>query len=314
MSTASIDTARITERLSAFLSRVEEAEPVDNIFVDLPTLNEAMKSKMTIDGGRQSMIALDTAQNSTIASFSGYDTFNLTPQDTARTAVYAFINYGGTVTISWEEMRETSNSDVRVFDLVAHKRRNAIASMKDRINSDLYVAVPAALDVNSIPQLISTTAAAGGIAAGGFWAAQENAAVGAFAANGLVNMRDSWNDVVRQGQGTPDTTLTTQAIFQAYEAAIDPDVRYSSADKLSRGATVLEWKGKPIMFDADMTAGEMYMINWKWIKLYVDTDGNFNLDKFIEPSNQKAYTAKLVFRGQMVMDNRRALARLAGIT
>ena len=137
MSTAAVDTItnRTSERLTAFMSRIEGNMPADNIFVDLPIFNELFKRKRMIDGGRQSMIVLDTSQNTTINSFTGYDTFDTSPQDTARPAVFPYINYGGTATISWEEMRETANSDVRTFDLVAHKRKNAIMAMKDRINS-----------------------------------------------------------------------------------------------------------------------------------------------------------------------------------
>ena len=269
-----------------------------------------------IDGGRQNQIAVDTAQNTTINSFAGYDTFTVTPQDTARTAVYAYINYGGTVTISWEEMRETANSDVRIFDLLAHKRRNAISSMKDRVNSDLYVAAPAVNDINSLPFLITTTGTVGGIdsAANAWWQSQQNATVGAFPANGLTQMRDLWNDIVRQGQGDPDFTVTTQAVHQLYEAEIDPDVRYDNPDNLGRGAKTLTWKGKPIFFEADMTAGELYTINRKWITLAVDTDGTFTVDEMVKPANQKVFTATLAFRGQLYVTNRRALGRCTGIT
>ena len=317
MSTAVIDniTNRDTERLTAFMSRVENDVPVDNISVDLPTFSELWKSKKIIDGGRQSFITLDTARNSTINSFSGYDVFDTSPQDTVRPALFAYINYGGTATISWEEMRETANSDVRTFDMVAHKRKNAVASLKDRVNSDMYIAVPAAADILSLPNII-TTGTLGGIngAVETWWQAQETTAVGAFTANGITNMRTLWNDITRQGQGSPSMTMTTQAIFEAYEAEIDPDVRYSSSDKLSRGATMLEWKGKPIMFDNDCPAGELYMINYDHMWLYVDTDGQITFDKFIEPANQKVYTAKLVFRGQLVCNNRRGLGRLTGIS
>ncbi len=314
MSVAAIDTGRTTERLSAFLSKVNETEPVDNFYVDLPTINEVLKSKELIDGGRQSMIPLDTARNTTITSFTGYDTFNTSPQDTVRTAVYALINYGGTATISWEEMRETANSDVRVYDLVKQKRNGTLKSMKDTINTALYAAAPGANDILPLPSLISTTASAGGIAAGGYWVSQEVTSVGAFSVNGMTQMRALWNNIVRQGQGSPDISSTTQSIFQSYEASQDVDVRYSNPDDLARGALKLTFKGKPLIFDAATTTGHLYMWNREWLKLYVDTDGNFAFDKFIEPANQKVYTAKLVFRGQLTTSNRRANGRLTGLT
>lgn len=128
-------------------------------------------------------------------------------------------------------------------------------------------------------------------------------------------MRDLWNDIDRQGQGQPDASITTQAVFEAYEAELNIDVRYSGQDStMNRGPKFLEWKGKPVMFDADMTAGQLYMINFDHLWLAVDSDGAFNLGPMVTPFNQKVSTAMLVFRGQLVTDNRRALGRLTGIT
>lgn len=315
-SSAAIDTARTSERLSAFLSRVIEKTPVDNISVDLPALNKFMERRKMIDGGRQSQVALDTSFNSTIDSFSDYDVFDTTPQDTARTAVFSYINYGGTVSISWEEMRETANDNVRIFNLLEHKRNNAIKAMKDRMNSDLLAAVVAGGDINSLPFLINTSETVGGIdsSTNSYWQSQESTAVGAFAANGLDQMRNVWNDIKRQGQGEPDLALTTQAVFEAYEAELEVDTRYSDPKKLSRGALELEWKGRPLMFDNDMPSGQLYYLNFDHIWLAVDTDGDFDLGPMIEPADQKAFVSKLVFRGQAVVTNRRALGRLTGIS
>jgi hypothetical protein len=316
LSTIAIDNARTNERLSAFMSRIETTEPVDNIFVDLPLFNELFKRKETIDGGRQSLISVDTAVNSTINSFSTYDTFDTTPQDTAKSVVFAYINYGGTVSISWEELREVANSDVRIFDLLKHKRNNAVKSMKDRINSDLLVATPAAGEVNSLPFIVTTTGTVGGVdsTTETWWQSQESTAVGAFTANGLSSMRTLYNDIVRQGQGAPDSIITTQAIQEAFESELDQDVRYSDPSKLTRGAKMLDWKGMPVMFDNDVTAGELYMLNYDWISLKVDVDGAMDIDPFVKPADQKASVATFAFRGQLITTNRRGLGRLTGIT
>ena len=317
MSTASVDTARTTEQLSAFKSRIEEELPVDNIFVEFPTFDLLWKNKKMIDGGRQSMIPLDTAVNSTVDSFSGYDTFNVTPQDTARTAVFAYINYGATISISFEEMRETANDKVRIFNLVEHKRRNTLLSMRDRINSDLFAAsLTDVNNVNPLPVLVTTSGTVGGIdsSASTYWQSQENTSVGAFTTNGLTQMRNLWNDILRQGQGGADLTMTTQAVFESYESELDVDVRYSDTDKLSRGAKTLEFKGKPFLFDNDCTSGHMYMLDYKSLYLVVDEAASMTVGDFIEPYNQAAYTAKVLFRGQLVMTNRRALGRNTGIS
>lgn len=316
MSTTAIDTARTSERLSAFLSRIEHSMPVDNIFEEIPFWDAMWKKKKMIDGGRQQQIPVDTAQNTTIQSFSGYDTFSTVPQDTARTAVFAYVNKGGTVSISWEEMRETANDDVRVFDLVAHKRNNAAASMRDALNVDAFAAAPGAKDINSLPFLITTTGTVGGInsATATWWRSQEQTAVGAFTTNGLTAMRALWNSIRRQGHGNPDVLLTTQTVYEAYEAELDVDVRYADASKLGRGAESLSFHKQPLFFDADMTAGEMYFLNTKHISLKVDTDGDMKFGEFQEPTDQMVFTSKFAFRGQLIIDARRAHGRLTGIS
>lgn len=315
-STAAVDTARTSERLSAFMSRIESTIPADNIFVDLPTFDRMWARKKVIDGGRQTMIALDTAQNTSIQSFSSYDTFDTSAQDTARTAVFPYINYGGTVVISWEEMRETANSDVRVFDLVEHKRRNALSSMRDTINADIYAASLSAGKINNIPTMVTIDRSLGGIdsTTSTYWDAQETLSVGAFSSTGMGAMRTLWNNIERQGQGSPDITITTQTVFEAYENELDADVRYANPNELARGAMNLLFKGKPVIFDADVATGELYMLNMDHLYLGVDQDGMMKFDEFVKPANQKAFTATFAFRGQLVTDNPRTQGRLAGIT
>ena len=54
MSTVAIDNARTSELLSAFLSEIQEAEPVNNIFTRNVTFDKLKKAGMkVVNGGRQ---------------------------------------------------------------------------------------------------------------------------------------------------------------------------------------------------------------------------------------------------------------------
>ena len=238
--------------------------------------------------------------------------------DTAKTAVFAYKNYGATVAISWEEIRENSGSDHAIFDLVEHKRKNAMQSLKDRLNSDLYKAAPGAKEINSVPLTIDIDRSIGGInsTTETWWDAQRDATGGAFSAVGMTYMRGMYNDILATGAGKPDQIMTTSTIHEAFEAEVDPDVRYVSVEggTANRGFTKLMWKGIPIDFDSDCTAQAMYFLNKNWLRLKVDSDGDFSTDEFQSPVNQKVSVAKLCFRGQLITDNPRGLGIIKSLT
>jgi hypothetical protein len=317
MSTRAIDNSRTSERLSMFLSEIHSNEPVDNIFVELPTLDYLMKNRKKSEFGRQIMVPLDTAQNSSVKSFADTEAFSTTVPNTARTAVYPAKNYGGALVWTWEEMREQAGNDHKVFDLVKHRRNSLMNSLKDLLNSDLYAASPGSKDINSIPSIVTVDRSHGGInsTTSTYWDSQETTSVGAFSSNGLSNMRTLYNDIVRTGAGKPGMILTTQTVFEAFEAEIDVDVRYSNAEgAMGRGPESLRFKSTPIHFEADMATGQLYMLNSKWLELWVDSASDFSVGKVQEAINSNVFVAKLVFRGQVLSVQPRALGRLTGIT
>lgn len=314
MSTYTIDSARTNERLSAFKSEIGASSPIDNTFVEVPTTDHFMKNKKTVNGGRQIIYPIDSGRNQTVKWFSDYDIFDTTAQDTALTVGYPFVNIGGTIVISWEEMRETAGDDHRIFDLVAHKRNNCLRTIRDDINAAIFAAAQAANQITTLVVAVDSTGTTGGLAQGtdADWAAHETAS-GAFPAQGLDDMRTLYNDIRADGV-RPSMIITTQAIHELYEAEIDPEVRYSTIQTGARGFKELEFKGVPIMFDDDCTANVLYMINNDHLFFVVDSAGNFDVSDFQTPVNQEVSVAKVKFRGNLVCNRREANGKLTGVT
>lgn len=316
MSTTAIDSARTSERLTAFLSEIQNADPVDNKFTRNPTLDALMKSKKTVNGGRQYYGNIDSGTNTTISKFSDYDKFNTTAQDTARSIVYPAVNYGGSVVISWEELREIAGDDHKIYDLVKHKRDNFLKSLMDEINAEAHAATQLADAITSIPVLIDSTGTAGGLSASTDpdWAAQEVGSVGAFSTNGLTKMNNLYNSIVIR-KANPSVIITTQDIYEAYEAYLDADVRYTDTKRaVNRGFKNVEFKGTPVEFDLDCASGVLYMWDPEHTYMIVDSEGDFVLDPFEKAIDQKAQVALGQFRGQLYCNNRRSTGKLTGIT
>lgn len=314
MSTSAIDTARSDERLSAFLSEIGTNEPVDNFFVKRPVLDRLMKDRQTTDGGRQIIYPIDSGQNPTIRDFADYDLFDTTAPNTALTVVYPMVNKGGSIVISWEEQRETAGSDHKIFDLIAHRRRNAMKTIMDAYASDVFAAAQDPLKITALPLAILATGSVGGLsqATDADWAATVTAS-GSFAAQGLNNMRTLYNTLSNNGQ-SPDTIVMTQAIYEFYEAEVDPDVRYAMAQGVGgRGFKTLEFKGIPLIHDLKATSGVIYMWNSENLFMIMDSEGNFATDDFQTPTNQKASIAKIYARGNLVLNRRKSTGKLTGV-
>ena len=314
MSTTAIDTARTNERLSAFLTEIGASEPIDNYFPRIPALDALFKKKKMQDGGRQILYPIDSGTNSTIKDFSDNDVFDTSGQDTALTVVYPFVNKGGTITISWEELRETAGNDHRIFDLMKHKRDNAMKTSMDQLATDLFAPAQAPLKITSLNVLVDSTGSVGGLSAATDtdWASIETGS-GSFATQGLSDMRTLYNRLT-EDNANPNLILTNRTIYEFYENSIDPDVRYSTAQGTGgRGFKSLEFKGIPIIYDKKATSGVLYMIDTDNTFFICDTEGNFAVDEFQTPVNQKVSTAKIVFRGNLVCNRRRSNGKLTGI-
>ena len=313
MSTYSIESARTNERLSAFLSEIGATKPIDNYFGICPTLEYFMKNMKTQDGGRQIIYPIGSGENTTLAWSSDYDIISTTPTDTALTVGYPFVNIFGSLNISWEEMREIAGNDHQIFDRVDYKRDEIINSAMKKINAAFYAATQVANQITALPVAVLATGAVGGLnqSTDADWASIVTAG-GVFTTQGYSDMLSTFNQLVAK-KAKPKVIITTRAIYELYEKELNPDVRYATADgKGVRGFSELQFKQTPIIFDPDCTSGVIQFFDTDYMFMILDTDGNFELDPFETPTNQKVFVSKFAFRGNLVLNNRRAQAKITG--
>jgi hypothetical protein len=68
------------------------------------------------------------------------------------------------------------------------------------------------------------------------------------------------------------------------------------------GFQSLGFKGRPIVWDEQCTAGYMYFLNTKHMKLVIHSDANFKTTQFVKPENQDARVAQVLFMGNITCD------------
>lgn len=133
---------------------------------------------------------------------------------------------------------------------------------------------------------------------------------------GLYRM---YNFCTRGADGSsPNLVVTDQVTFETYENSLDQLKRYRQNDDLaSMGFDNVKLKGATLIWDelvpdvdtgaAAITKGTAFFLNTKFYKLTIDKETDFVTTPFVEPENQTAKTAKVLFMGQTCVNNYRKI-------
>ena len=116
------------------------------------------------------------------------------------------------------------------------------------------------------------------------------------------------------GNDTPDFIVMPQAVYEFFEAYLQPQERYTNTKAANVGFSNLTFKSIPTVFDRDAISGNIFLLNSKYLNLCVHRDANIATGKFIEPENQDAMSAKILFQGNLTINNRRMHGKITGIT
>ena len=90
--------------------------------------------------------------------------------------------------------------------------------------------------------------------------------------------------------------------------------RISSSLSANAGFTNLTFKGKPVTYGNYIQTGLLFGLNTAYMYLAVDSATDLITTPFITPSNQTVKVAYILWRGQLVTNNRRRLFKLTSIT
>ena len=169
--------------------------------------------------------------------------------------------------------------------------------------------------LTGLAALISATATVGGLSPTTYpwWKPHSNTSVGSWAGGGLNALRTAVNTLT-YGTRKPDVMFTTQDVFEYIEAAEEEKIRYRSGESLDIGFTNVLFKGIPVFFDRDCTSGVIYLINSKHMSFEVHKEADMKISPFITTIQQDITSAKVLFQGNVVVNNRRMHGILSGIT
>ncbi len=279
----------------------------DNVFTARPLtyfLMDKGRIRM-VDGGTKIVEPLIYGQNGTVASYSGYDTISLTAQDGMSAAEYDWKQYAASIAISGIEEAK-NNGEAAIINLLEAKIMQAEESMREGFNQMFFGdgTGNSGKNWNGLANLVESGNTVGGInSANGqgndFWRSYEENTAGALT---LAQMATAYNSV-SVGNDHPDMILTTQTLFEKYEALLQPQLRYTDTKTADAGFQNLLFKAAPVAYDVHCTAGVVYFLNSKYLTLVGHSGKWFQQTDFVRPENLDARYALIMCYGNLTVRN-----------
>ena len=287
----------------------------DNIFTARPLtymLNEKGRIRM-LNGGTKIVEPLVYAANDTIGSYSGYDTISLTPQTGISAAEYEWKQYAGSISISGIEEAK-NNCEQEVINLLEAKVMQLEESLREGFNTMFYGdgTGNSNKNWNGLGNIVEANNTVGNIDASTntWWNSYEENTSTALT---LAQMATGYNSV-SVGNDHPDVVLTTQTLYEKYEALLQPQLRYTDTKTADAGFQNLLFKASPVMYDVSCTSGVMFFLNTKYLTLVGHSSKWFQQTEFIRPEDLDARYALIMCYGNLTCRNRAKQGKLTAKT
>ena len=285
------------------------------------TLGQATRGgspKVSHSSGNDIIVPLMYGKNTTVKSYDGAELLDTTLQDGITNAKFSWAYYSGSVGLLGKEKRNNKGKHA-ILNLLQSKMTQLEMSFADKLNGHLLASARASSkDVSALKDIISTSVTVGGLAPGTYtwWKAYADTSVGGFSSNGIGMMRTAINTLNSRGGKGCDLIFTHQDVFEDYEDTQDGLKRYESKMVADAGFTSLTFKGIPMTFDAAAQSGEMYFLNSENVKweVHKEADMTMSPEGFQTPIGQDVTTAKILFQGNVTVNNRRRLGVATGIS
>lgn len=307
----------LTTTFEVFLSK----QPKDAIFQDLALLDVLDKrAKTKRKGGIKLLEPLMYAKSSSGGSYSGWDTFDVAPQQGLTNAEFLWKYYYWSITINGQEEQENAGEG-QMIDLLEAKWEQTKMSMVDAIGSDLFLdgTGNSSKKVTGLALAVDNAGTYGNIARSSntWWQSQENGNAVALAVSGANGLRRMFNDCsYGKMKRTPNLIVTTQEGFESYEALMDTNMRYSNTGEQNVGFARpnLMFRDAPMFWDDYCQDATLYMLNTDFLKWIVNSDRDMAPTPFKTPTNQDGKVAQVLWAGNLTCSNCRHQGKFTALT
>lgn len=288
----------------------------DNVYNSNVLLRQLNERKRSIDGGVSIVYPLIKGDQNAGGFYLGYSQLNTTQSDQETLVEYRWQNAYEPIQLSRDEERINSGAQHKIIDLVGEKIQRSELAIAKRLEQALSTPVAGANNLIDLETMVGTGTLGTIAGATDTWWQSTVTASGSFAAQGLTDLTTATYAVASSAdQDTPTLHFTNKTNFQRFEATRLPLERIENGNlTFNAGARNLTYKGVPVVYGNFVGSGLWFGLNMNYIDFCVDSETDMVMTPFVMPVNQTAKVAFILFRGNMVTNNRRRHFKLTGIT
>lgn len=267
------------------------------------------KGQILEDGGARIRLPLSYAKTAAAGAFEGFDLLDVTPTVTENAAVYDWRRYYVHVAISKHDILLNSGRN-RIINLVRARMDNGMSKMLDQLGDDLYSTNgDSSLGISGLRQMVEATGQIGNVdqADVATWASAEDNATNTLTLKSIEDL--ILNASV--GSERPDLGSTTKGIYSKLWDLYQGNQRFGAPEESAKGGfRYLMVDFIPIFHDSKVpgTTGadnHLFLLNSKWVYLYVHRGDNFTVQELPMPQNQDVMANRITVTLQLATDNRR---------
>lgn len=274
-------------------------------------------AKENQDGGTHLVQELMYAQAPNKGSYADDDVFATAPNTGITAAQFDWKQYYGLFSITGIEKAKNSGKPA-LLKLIKTRIMQLEMTMAAQMESMWFGdgAGNSQKDWTGLGAIVSSSNPSwgnlGGIdrSANPYWQATETAVGGALT---LANAGTLYN-TVSQGADHPTNILTTQTLYEKYEALVAAKLQLEDTKMGDAGFQNLMFKGAPVAFSDEVTAGEWINLNMQYIHLVSLSNVWFTPSALQQPTNQDAFYQHILCYGNMSVSNPSRQGKLTGAT
>ncbi|QNB45844.1 phage major capsid protein [Thermanaerosceptrum fracticalcis] len=253
-----------------------------------------------------------------VGSYGAYDTTNYDQSTPITAAEFAVKHLVAPITLSFPEEVQNHGSDVKVLDLLDAKYQVAEETLMKKFSTQLYGdgTGNSGKDITGLGACVAASGTYGNISPVDFagWVAQVDSNSGQARPLNTRMMRRMFLSS-SDGPDKPDLIITTDKIWNRYAEMAEGKLQLSTNSKMlaDLGFQVLEFMGVPIVADKDCTAGTMFFLNTKYLKLRYSPIANFKATPVRPADTYIGIKQEILWSGNLTCSNRRRQGKITDI-
>ena len=291
-----------------------------------------------IMGGRDIRVPVQLELNTTVGSYSGADTLDITHQDTDDYALFQIRQSSGSVVIVGRDQRGNKGESA-IYSLLQAKIMSLENSLRMNLSEQAFSdgTGNAGKDLDGLAAVVGNATLAGinpatfsawqpGQAAAGDLGATPSLRAGVHSGavdfdngtepnnDGVTEMRTCYQNV-SHGQDRPDFIVMAKQFWAQYSQSLLPQVRYADVDEGNIGFDTVFFEGAGVFWDHDCPSARIYLLNSRHIAFMRDSEADFAwIDEGQRPIDQDVFVRNMIVEGNIVTDNRRLLGVMTNVS